>query len=409
MLPLLLSFPDEILVNILHFLAPDELENIFLLRNDPSLPKSYYQNLALYSKFYKSNTVVKDAPIHSARNASYLNHLTFKDLEYLVRHNIFIRPKEINFVVCGRLQNRGSLELDSNLTVQRAFPSYETVLKYSRYFRSLTTKFKVKILVTQAHQDGDTGHLDRYNNYKGENTSFMSFLRIFDSRINQLSIEYRFGRKEELQFTNFQSDIATAITDDSCVIDHLKLHMFDSAALVSNLQSNSCFVCNHLQSLDLSYNNMTDSDLSKIRFPTSITNVNLSNNLISSVRFELWDNLESLNLSNNHISDLSSLGTNTPLNIKHLNLACNDLKSNSIKSINNLNMLETLDLSRNLITYSVQITMPRLTKLNLSGNNLRHLFKHHIPSSVSELDISYCKVSENHERYKRRKLKVIVV
>lgn len=407
MLPLLLSFPDEILVNILHYLAPDELENIFLLRSDPSLPKSYYQNLALYSKFYKSNTVVKDAPIHAARNPSYLNHLTFKDLEYLVRHNIYIRPKEINFVVCGRLQNQGSLELDSNLTVQRAFPSYETVLKYSTYFRSLTTNFKVKILITQT-QNADTGHRDRFHNTQGENTSFMSFLRIFNSRINQLSIEYRFGHKEELQFTNFH--IASAITDESCVIDHLKLHMFDSAALVSNLQSNSCFVCNHLQSLDLSYNNMTDSDLSKIRFPTLITNVNLSNNLIGSLCFELWDNLVSLNLSNNHISELTSLGTTSAsLNIKHLNLACNDLKSSSIRSINNLKMLETLDLSRNLITYSIQITIPRLTKLNLSGNNLRHLFKHHIPSLVSELDISYCKVSENHERYKRRKLKVIVV
>lgn len=400
MLTGLLNLPQEILMNILRFIPPDELDKIFRLNDYSTLTRSYYQNLALYSKYYKSCVVFGDSLLRSLNVEATANNLSLRDLEHLVNNNIYIQPREITFTVCGVLKNEGQLDIDPAVTVQRKLPSCEALLKYSRYFQSLVTKFKVHILVTHNEDQRE----ERSNDQR---TPFHLFLRIFSSRLNQLSIEYRFARNQAPLYIPFRPIYDTI--ENTCVIDKLKLHLFDSTALDTYLQANAYLFCDYLQSLDLSYNNLTDSVLSKITFPPLIRNLNLSNNNISTLCFSLWENLESLNISNNHIEELSPIGASAHFKLKHLHLSCNYLKSNSLATINCFRRLETLDLSRNSIFHLAKMTLPRLKKLNLSGNNLTLLHRHHIPSLVSELDISYCKVSEYHEKYKRRKLKVIVV
>lgn len=365
----LLSFPDEILVNILHFIPLKELNHIFLL--DASTCHSYYQNLAIYAKYFKANVVINSF-------ASFAdNGLSTLQLGSLVDSRIFIQPRSVEIVLQG-IHNGDELQL----TVDNV-PLVDFISRFQGYLLALLTSTLMRIDV---YKDdiylASSFHADR-----------LLTILIASVNVKSLSVTYkRIEKRRSLVLVPAAPVLQKKellVTSSDCNIENLKLHLYNSSSLMNHIINNP-FPTSPLQSLDLSYNHISDDILSTITFPPLIKHLNLSNNSISCLSFPIWDSLESINVSNNNISNLNYT---SHTNVQELNLSCNYITNNSIPHLkHSFPNLINLDLSRNLLIFTLEINLPKLRKLNLQGN--RFIKLQSIPKLLREIDLTYCKVHE---------------
>lgn len=386
---MLLRLPDEILVQILSYVPAKQLSDVFLLQSD-STANSYYQNLALYAKYFNTRTT-----IDGHRNGS----LSFAELDRLVRNRVSIKPREISLVLTGTMNHQGELQL-----WMQDLPMACVIARYHHYLSRLQTNFNIKLVIIR-HAE-----LLVVPFSVCQHATFKALMATLNNSVKSLSIEYsslgkRLAPRQVMVLDNPDAEI-----DPACSLLHLtnlarlKLHFFSSSALMSHLRLNSCLFGVNLHTLDLSYNCINDSQAAQIQFPPLLRSLNLSNNELTNLCFEIDDNLENLNLSNNSLVRL----TTTRNKIRHLNVSCNLLKREAINDLEAFTQLESLDLSRNMISNLFNVKFPKMKKLSLSGNHIDYLTHNCIPELVQEIDLSYCRISEEHECFKRRKMRVIM-
>lgn len=386
---MLLRLPDEILVQILSYVPAKQLSDVFLLQSD-SIANSYYQNLALYAKYFNTRTI-----IDGHRNGS----LSFPELDRLVRNRVSIKPREISLVLTGTMNHQGGLQL-----WMQDLPMACVIARYHHYLSRLQTNFNIKLVIIR-HAESTVIPFSVC-----QHATFKALMATLNNSVKSLSIEYsslgkRLAPRQVMVIDNTNAEIEPACSLlPSTNLARLKLHFFSSSALMSHLRLNSCLFCDTLHTLDLSYNCINDSQVAQIRFPPLLRSLNLSNNELTNLCFEIDDNLENINLSNNSLVRL----TTTRNNVRHLNVSCNLLKREAINDLEAFTQLESLDLSRNMISNLSNVKFPKMKKLSLSGNHIDYLTHNCIPELVQEIDLSYCRISEEHECFKRRKMKVIM-
>ncbi|XP_060658424.1 leucine-rich repeats and immunoglobulin-like domains protein 2 [Drosophila nasuta] len=135
-----------------------------------------------------------------------------------------------------------------------------------------------------------------------------------------------------------------------------------------------------LQQLDLSQNNIR---------------------LLFDNQFRLLGGLQMLDLSGNSIVSLNSLHFAGLQSLRKLYLQSNDLIEIKENTFSALEDLDTLDLSHNSIEYLGEFvfgskTLPRLRKLNLNANNLKHL---HTMAFSSLPFLEYLSLGNNEVRH----------
>lgn len=135
---------------------------------------------------------------------------------------------------------------------------------------------------------------------------------------------------------------------------------------------NSLFRLTELRKLDISSNNITILQ-EEIKNLTNLSDLDISCNKIVDLPYGIYElnNLINLNISNNQISYL-----------------------NFYYELCNLIKLETMDLSKNKVNYSIGNgfnRLPKLKKINASGNNARYL-----STEIFDLvNLCYLDISEN--------------
>ena len=386
---MLLRFPDEILVQILSYVPAKQLSDVFLLQSD-SIANSYYRNLALYAKYFNTRTIMD-----GRRNGS----LSFTELDRLVRNGVSIKPREISLVLTGTMNHQGGLQL-----WMQDLPLACVIARYHHYLSRLQTNFNVKLVIVR-HAVLLVAPFSVC-----QHGTFKALIATLNYNVKSLSIEFSSLGKNLAPRPLFVSHSAHAEHESACSLlpsinlATLKLHFFSSSALMSHLRLNSCLFCDTLHSLDLSYNCINDTQIAQIQFPPLLRSLNLSNNELTYLSFKVDDNLECLNLSNNSLVRL----TTSKNKIRHLNVSCNLLKREAISGLEAFTQLESLDLSRNMISNLFNVKFPKMKKLSLSGNHIDYITQNCIPELVQEIDLSYCRISEEHECFKRRKMKVIM-
>ena len=128
-----------------------------------------------------------------------------------------------------------------------------------------------------------------------------------------------------------------------------------------------------LRHLSLSDNSLTFLHPSCLSCLTSLTSLDLSNNLLNAVppSLNLLPQLESLNLTNNLIDSVMGIPTSLP-GIKSLNLSQNRLES--LCGLERLPTLMRIDLRKNEIFESGEVgrlaTLPRIVEVYIAGNPL---------------------------------------
>ena len=130
-------------------------------------------------------------------------------------------------------------------------------------------------------------------------------------------------------------------------------------------------IYNTSQIQTLYLNNANISQIYTLGWATSLKNLYLNNNSLTSI-VNLPSSLEILNLSNNNLSSITDL----PSSLKVLNLSNNNLSSVPSTSLLNLSNLTTLDLSSNSIStiwYRWLYWLNSITSLDLSNNQLSNI------------------------------------
>lgn len=185
-------------------------------------------------------------------------------------------------------------------------------------------------------------------------------------------------------------------------ISMLQLRFKDASRLFDHFHSYGT----NLQSLDLSFNRITDLSIIP-EFPSSITTLNLSNNNLISLNNDNFNwksltNLKVLDLSNNNIVyiDLPDTRNTSTYQLQELNLSSNNLTT--IPKLTNTpfcKSLQNLDLSRNLFSKLLYSFPSGLVKLNLKGNYFYDFYQQIngriFPKSLKYLDLSYCHIASS--------------
>lgn len=385
MAEILFSLPTELLIPTLSCLSPHDLTRCFeldnLLYDDHSDAYIYVKHAALYSRYLNQRLIMS--------NNESSNQLSIIQLKYLIKYNIIIKPKDVSFIL---FDNSESLNL------------FQTVLKYFLpYIERFTTSFSVQLLLIES--------------IKVNNDLIKQIFEPFNYnkfKINWFTIRYNpciHAQSTAAPASSFgYSSPLESEFNEGVTVQNLKLHLFNSNNLLNHLSSNSsCYLCHFLETLDLSYNDLTDDSIASIKFPTLLKNLNLSNNNLCILRnsnFNLTSlvNLTRLDVSNNNIMQFRfRQPENFPTpRLEYLNICCNNLQSYSdLFQVRNgffSNLME-INLSRNLI-HQLSPFPPWLEIINLNGNYL-HKFILEIdgrifPSNLRELHISYCQILNDH-------------
>lgn len=366
--PMLFRLPVELQHLTLSFLSPCDLDAMFELDVLPDLPPDRYttvRQMALYHYFSGRRITVSNTESYGGLS------LILRALDYLIDNTIVIQPKEISLVL------------------HNATPFDVNMIHYLAALKLYVPSFNVKLILDVKQPT---------KNQTAINAIFAN-MKAHGCNINRLYVSYSglgqgaapsSARELDQSFYNFDVQV-----------EYLQLHLFDSQGLVNHLNHRPhCFLCDNLRSLDLSYNNL--NDLSMLRFPPGLTYLNLSNNNLSYLTNSTFNwnhltNLNTFNLSNNNLLhiDLRSRD-NASYSLQLVDLAGNNLIDVGFLASPLFDSVEDIDLSHNLISTLMRFP-PKTKKINLSSNYLTSLFSQPdaplFPSTLEELDISWCKVS----------------
>lgn len=353
------ALPPELQQVTLQFLPPDDLDRLFDLTSlsHKNSPHAYLivRHQALAAKYYCKSLVFS--------NELRLETISYDQLDYLILHRIHLSPKDVTLAVFD-------------------FTNYSTSIAYIRslitYLPELekyTCDFRIRLILVE--------------NVPLDNLFIRQLFEPFGSHldVSWFTIKFLPGfstiKQPENSNFHFHNHIDNNIANE-IAIENLQLQLFDSTNLVNHLvNSSGSFYCDHLTTLDISFNNLTDCDLRRLRFPATLHYLNLSNNQLcelssSSFHHQSLTNLKKLDLSNNNLMQIdlhdSRSQLNGPYMLEAVNFSGNVLSdySGMFRSLFFMNINE-VDLSLNMIT-NVTKFPPSVTTIDLSGNYLRLSF-----------------------------------
>lgn len=417
--------PLELLDLTFTFLNPSELKRLFQLDDfiefTPTL--KYNEFAQPYDSAYRviRHLALKNYYRHLVMSSfTDVGNFQIHELQYLIKNQIVIHPKDISFVVASDgvdfvrkfcVYSKWLNLYRKEINLELVFAGEEEVDLVNEVFEALVrsgceiNKLKVKRVLAMGTQVSlveddeleDLIELADPQDYQDNQDS------LTDSR-SQIPID-GFSNLVVLNETSNSHD--TSSYNFSIQVKNLQLHLFDSSAIINHLELNSsCFLCDNLVTLDLSYNTL--NDLSQIKFPSTLVELNFSNNNLLSLSSFKWTdltNLKVLNLANNNLmsidlSDrmyLTEEGTRFPYSLAHLNLSGNNLLELNL-NYKLFTELEDIDLSRNCITKLSKFPS-KLLKINLTGNYMSSFFEELngeiFPKNLEELNISFCKIDYN--------------
>ncbi|KAK6461115.1 hypothetical protein DFJ63DRAFT_216506 [Scheffersomyces coipomensis] len=390
----LFKLPLELINHTLSFLPAQELSRLFELDklvNEDNNHTSYnlIRNIGLYQYFNHKEIIITN----NSSSVFYDNVksllLNINQLNYLIKHKIFISPRIISFILFNENVPSKPYSEDNLLLIDL------------NYFKLINSNFNIQMIFVKKFNIFNQILLDNF---------FNNYFNLFQQRLNWFSIKDHV----DVHFDNLYS------FNDLINIENLQLHMFNSQKLINHLSiplpstdnsisPNFCVLCSNLKSLDLSYNTL--NDLSQINFPPSLNYLNLSNNNLinlnnSNFNWKNLTNLKHLNLTNNTLVNLNLFDSTNETNIPTYALEKIDLSGNNLINLKFLSPseycslfqnLKTIDLSRNLITNLIKFPTS-LTNIKLTGNYLTSLNYNFnpleiFPETIHTLDLSYCKLN----------------
>lgn len=347
--------PAELQTLVLKYLEEEDLDRLFelpaLLRQGAFCsPYLALRHQALWAKFYRKNLVML--------NSEEFRRFSLQELEYLMEQDIVIAPSEITVVLFDFTDYKNSLSF-----------MYTMFKQYFPHLRRLTRNFSVQLLLVE--------------NVPLENTLLKQLFEPLCSgeyNVNWFTIKYHPGMGKRTRANGpLHFDVNELLqSGNEIAITNLQLHLFNSNNLLKHLVDDSgCFYCRNLKSLDLSFNNITDTILESLRLPGSLEHLNLSNNLLKIINnrtlpYRHLTELRTLNLSNNNIMKVELLNY-ALFEGQMYNLQLVNLAGNLIADYRNLcectffERVKRIDLSKNLLE---RITpFPQLVlSIDLSAN-----------------------------------------
>lgn len=396
MAEILFQLPKELIVHTLSFLEPDDVTKCFGLdeilmdtSDDPFLAIKHY---AIHAKYLNRQVIMSNAILDK------FSQLSITKLKYLIKHNIIINPKEISFVLFDVTKFDEPMKFFRNI-----------LQSYFFHLEHYTSNFSIQLILTENFEI-DHNLIKTILEPFNSNNSKISWFTIKYNPIAHKRRDIYDGYVEEREMLNLPycelNDFLD--TNGGFNIENLKLRLFNSIKLINQLSNKfSCFNCNSLKTLDLSYNGLNDYSLLKINFPKLLNYLDLSNNnlcFVSNTNFNLTplENLISLNIANNNIMkfrfNTNSLTFENNFKLRYLNLSGNNLQGyTDLFTPNNKifsNLLE-IDLSRNMIKEISPFPI-LLKSINLKGNYLTYSTHEMIgktfPCHLHELHINFCRV-----------------
>lgn len=362
--------PPELRQLTLQFLPDHDLDVLFQLHHLLQPPDAYLivRNQALAARYHRLKLVMS--------NDRNLGNFTLADLQYLIENRIFIQPADITFAVYD-------------------FTNYPVLVEYMRslfreylpYLVKFTTDFNIRLILTE--------------NVTLDNSLLRFAFEPLCSpqyNVNWFTIKYLPGTGRTTRENSVEMDLnlLLASTNEIC-IENLQLHLFSSSNLLKHLvDTDGCFYCENLRTLDLSYNNLTEWSLRNLKFPETLQLLNLSNNQLhhlsnSNFQHRNLTNLKVLNLSNNNLRKVELHDYREaagPYQLEHLDLSGNILSEyGGMFQSSFFANLKSVNLSLNLIE-KVSSFPSLVTSIDLSGNYLDLNFcdvKRVFPSGLRKL------------------------
>lgn len=349
------NLPPELQQLTLQFLPLWDLDRLFDLQalSQPNVPDPYLivRHQALAAKYMWKSIVVSNDPD--------LATISLDQLDYLMLHRIYISPKDVTLAVFDFTNYASSVAF-----MHKLFTTYLPVLQ------NYTRNFRIRLILVE--------------NVPLDN----SFLRLLfeplcspQLNLSWFTIKYLPGFSKLQRNHDSETSLMNLLTStNEIAIENLELHLFDASNLVQHLvDSNGCFHCENLRTLDLSFNNLTEWNLRNLKFPSTLEHLNLSNNQLrgltnSSFHHQSLTNLKTLDLSNNNLMRIElhnyRNGPNGPYVLESVNLSGNILSDYSGMFHSDLFLnLKAIDLSLNLIQ-KVSKFPSSLVSIDLSGNYL---------------------------------------
>lgn len=371
----------------------------------PELPQNEENNpcfknirdIALYERYYNQKLFLTNMPhFHSTAAADSLC-LSSDDLDYLIKYQIYIKPKLISLII----YNTGPFDC-----VEYA----NKMLEYYQFIAHLTSEFNIQLVLIEHCSERES--------------AFINQISLLEIRVNWFAINHRGSLAKSIRnpTSNEEQGILAGESPSRLSARNLKINLFNASSLVSQveLKKNTSLWLN-LKMVDLSYNNIDDYWLAQIDLPETVEVLNLSNNSlrrIASYNFRLTTlpNLKELILNNNNITSISFCeaqrhvtatggGPNTfshPFtSLTKLSLMGNHLFDTKFLLDPCLRRLKQVDLSRNLISQLSHFP-PAMTHIDLSGNYLTRFFSHaewHLfpCPNLAHLNLENCKISATTE------------
>lgn len=380
-----LALPVELQTNVLTLIPTADLDRLFQLPQLINCPYQPHHDTYLpirHQAFYAK---------HHARNLVMLNHNEFvtfsvKELEYFIENNIQIAPREITFVLFDFT--------DYNKLISFLYNMFDN---YFCHLKKFTRNFLIQLLLR--------------NNVPLENSLLKSLFEPLCSsefNVNWFTIKYHMGfanghekHNEQRMGNELQFNVADLHPGREIAVSNLQLHLFNTSQYLKHfVDENGCFYCQNLQSLDLSFNGLTDSTIKDFHLPPSLEHLNLSNNQLTDIKNSSFPhsqltNLKTLNLSNNNIMKVGIRdprnGVGGPFRLEYLNLSGNIL-SNYREMFQCLFFLgvKHIDLSRNMID-TLSPFPEHMLSINLTGNYISFRASHIMeifPAALQRLSLS---------------------
>lgn len=400
---ILAQLPTELIHQVFRQIPKDELELMFELNSlskneEHDLSFQNVRNIALYERYYHQKLFLTNLPqFYTTAEVDSLC-LSSDDLDYLIKHQIYIKPKLISLII----YNTGPFD---------CMDYANTMLVYYKFISHLTADFNIQLVLIE--------------NCSERESAFINKISQLEIRVNWFAINNRrcLGRSRESNIPNQQS--STSIFPDNegpprLSAQNLKINLFNANSLVSQveLKKNTSLWLN-LKMVDLSYNNIDDYWLAQIDLPETIEVLNLSNNSLRGINrynFNLTKlpNLRELILDNNNITSISFCQgerydidggeddvaadiTHPYMSLTKLSIMGNHLFDTKFLLDPCLYKLKQVDISRNLIS-KLHKFPPRLTHIDLNGNYLTRFFTHaewHLfpcPNLI-HLNLANCKIT----------------
>ncbi|RLV93638.1 hypothetical protein JA1_002361 [Spathaspora sp. JA1] len=361
---LFFKLPTELIRFTLSLLSPQEIDHLFSINeifSCPAVPNDPYfkiRLIALQEYFSNRKLILSNSDYH-IYDLEDVN-ITLQQLEFLKRENIMVNPREFSIFINYRITDEVNF-----------IEKHKSLIKF---VTSWSTKIKLQLEGTDEPE----------NQYLIE--EILCSIADIDYKLDLLSLKHG-GRSPKLESSDFTINVT-----------NLKLQLGGCHEFLYTIHTKECF--KNVTSLDLSYNGI--SDISRIKFPPSLINLNLSNNTIFVINDSSFDwkglvNLETLDLSNNNIHHFSLRGTSeNSYQLTRLKLSGNHLTIvPKLYQSKLFHKLIDLDLSRNMLC-GLHKFPGCLIKLSLRGNYLSQFHSQAsgdiFPKTLTHLDLSHCRI-----------------